>query len=127
MIWVFDNDPNTTVVCEGYAKAFQYLCDRSTFETDSIECHTVTGFMIDRSGSENHMWNIIHMDDGRNYIADVTNSDTRSIGQNGGLFVAPALGGSVDDGYGYMDADEDGNADITYAYDSEMRRIYEDK
>lgn len=25
LIYVFDEDPNTTVVCEGYAKAFQYL------------------------------------------------------------------------------------------------------
>ena len=27
LIWVFDNDPSTTVVCEGYAKAFAYLCE----------------------------------------------------------------------------------------------------
>ena len=27
MIWVFDENAETKVVCEGYSKAFQYLCD----------------------------------------------------------------------------------------------------
>lgn len=27
LVWVFDNDNSTDVVCEGYSKAFQYLCD----------------------------------------------------------------------------------------------------
>ena len=27
MVWVFDEDNSTNVVCEGYAKAFKYLCD----------------------------------------------------------------------------------------------------
>lgn len=31
MISVFDGDSETNVVCEGYSKAFQYLCDLSTF------------------------------------------------------------------------------------------------
>ena len=38
LIWVFDGDSSTNVVCEGYAKAFQYLCDLSgayTFWSDS--------------------------------------------------------------------------------------------
>ncbi|MBR6443928.1 MAG: hypothetical protein IKS63_00680, partial [Firmicutes bacterium] len=29
MIYVFDNDTNTKVVCEGYMEAFQYLCDNT--------------------------------------------------------------------------------------------------
>ena len=31
LIWVFDGDPATTVVCEGYTQAFQYLCELSSF------------------------------------------------------------------------------------------------
>lgn len=31
IIYVFDGDPKTNVVCEGYSKAFKYLCDQSTF------------------------------------------------------------------------------------------------
>ncbi len=69
LVWVFDGDPTTTVVCEGFAKAFQYLCDLTTFSSP-ITCRTVTGNM----GSEKHMWNIVTMDDGKNYLADVTNS-----------------------------------------------------
>ena len=36
MIYVFDNDPSTKVVCSGYARALKYLCDLSTFEGDWI-------------------------------------------------------------------------------------------
>ena len=32
MIYVFDGDPDTKVVCEGYSKAFQYLFDISSFQ-----------------------------------------------------------------------------------------------
>jgi hypothetical protein len=69
MIYVFDGDPSTNVVCEGYSKAFQYLCDRSTF-TGTVQCYTVTGTI--NGGA--HMWNIVTLD-GTNYLVDVTNSD----------------------------------------------------
>lgn len=71
MIWVFDGDPNTTVVCEGYSKAFQFLCDNSTFQND-VYAYTVTGTMDDGR----HMWNVVHMEDGQNYLVDVTNCDS---------------------------------------------------
>ena len=70
MIWVFDGDPETTVVCEGYSKAFQYLCDNSTFRSDEIYALSVTG---NCNGA--HMWNVVHMDDGNYYLVDVTNCD----------------------------------------------------
>ncbi len=41
LIWVFDKNATTNVVCEGYAKAFQYLCDMSDFA--NATCYTVTG------------------------------------------------------------------------------------
>ena len=127
MIWVFDDNPETKVVCEGYSKAFQFLCDKTTFGDESIECHTVSGNIADTEEEGPHMWNILHMDDGRNYMADVTNSDTESAGKNGGLFIAPAIGGTVDGGYGYMDADNDGNADLSYSYDEDTRALYSDE
>lgn len=74
LIWVFDQDETTKVVCEGYAKAFQYLCDLTEFESDQIACYSVTGYMNDRNGG--HMWNVVTMDDGSNYLVDVTNIDT---------------------------------------------------
>ena len=84
MIYVFDQDESTNVVCEGYSKAFQYLCDYAqnteSFDDNSIECYSVSGNMSGGTGAGPHMWNILHMEDGKNYIADITNSDGNSIG-----------------------------------------------
>ena len=41
LVYVFDGREDTTVVCEGYAKAFQYLCDRTVWE--DAACYTVSG------------------------------------------------------------------------------------
>lgn len=73
LIYVFDGDPDTNVVCEGYAKAFQYLCDLSDFSGD-VTCCSVTGWM--NGGA--HMWNIVRID-GQNYLVDVTNCDGVSV------------------------------------------------
>ena len=77
LIYVFDGDPNTNVVCEGYTRAFQYLCDRTRFNDSQVCAYSVGGNMSDSDGtfSGAHAWNIVHMDDGRNYIADVTNTE----------------------------------------------------
>ena len=113
LIYVFDDDENTNVVCEGYSKAFQYLCDLSTFQSDKIRCYTVSGTMSGGTGAGNHMWNIVTMDDGKNYLVDVTNCDgctvtydeetkAYSISYSSGfpdrLFLAGASG-SVSTGY----------------------------
>ena len=60
-------------VCEGYAKAFQLLCDLTTFN-NNIACYTVSGVMTGATGAGNHMWNVVHMDDENSYLVDVTNS-----------------------------------------------------
>lgn len=70
-VYVFDNDPNTKVLCEGYAKAFKYLCDLSEFVGD-VRCYLVEGVLND----EKHMWNIVRMEDGNYYLTDVTAYDT---------------------------------------------------
>lgn len=76
MIYVFDGDSSTGVVCEGYSKAFQYLCDLSSFQDEKIACYTTAGaMMVDGSDPGPHMWNIVTMDDGENYLVDVTNCD----------------------------------------------------
>jgi len=104
LIYVFDGDATTNVVCEGYSKAFMYLCDLSDF-TGDVACYTVSGMMDD----EAHMWNIVSFD-GCNYLADVTNSDSGSIGQDGSLFLVTGEG-SAADGY-----DVNGTS---YVYDAE--------
>lgn len=81
LIWVFDGDDETTVVCEGYSKAFQYLCDNTEFDDDSIYALSVGGNVVfSGSNSGPHMWNIVHMDDGKNYVVDVTSIDTGDSG-----------------------------------------------
>ena len=88
LVNVFDKDGSTNVVCEGYAKAFQYLCDLSTFESPSVRCITVNGQMSGGTGEGAHMWNVVQMEDGKSYLVDVTNSDNGSVGQGGELFLA---------------------------------------
>ena len=111
VIWVFDGDDSTNVVCEGYSKAFQYLCELSSFKSDKVYCYTVGGLM----GSGGHMWNIIRMDDGKYYLVDLTNSDSGMVGQNGGLFLNGAASGSVEDGYTMSF----NGVNIVYAYGNE--------
>ena len=43
MIPVFDNDRSTSAVSDGYAKAFQYLCDNTTFKNSNIFAITAFG------------------------------------------------------------------------------------
>ena len=113
IIYVFDNDPNTTVVCEGYAKAFQYLCD-----LNGLTSYTVTGPMGGGTGAGPHMWNIVTLE-GQNYLVDVTNSDTGTAGQNGELFLAGTTG-SVAGGYTF----QAGGLNVSYEYDPEMVALY---
>jgi hypothetical protein len=89
MIYVFDRDPATNVVCEGYAKAFQYLCDMTEFADANFVCRIADGTLNDGNGSQTHMWNIVTLH-GQNYLVDLTNCDSGTIGENGELFLAGA-------------------------------------
>lgn len=121
MIWVFDNNPDTTVVCEGYAKAFKYLCDLTTFQCRKISAYTMTGMMYYPGGSGPHMWNMIHMDDGKNYIVDLTNCDSDTC--NNWLFIKPYTSGNITDGYVVKDPNSDSYS-YRYVYDEQTREIF---
>ena len=86
IIYVFDMDSSTKVVCEGYAKAFQYLCDLTSWNR-KIECHTIQG-TLGKESPVNHMWNVVSLWDGCNYAADLTNCDTGTPGYPDKLFMA---------------------------------------
>ena len=86
LIYVFDGDPNTNVVCEGYAKAFQYLCDL-TFQNQ--EGRPSSALVSGKMDGGDHMWNVVAIG-GRNYLVDVTNCDTGSIGAPDQLFLCGA-------------------------------------
>lgn len=89
IIYVFDNDPSTNVVCEGYAKAFKYLCDLSSFSESDLFCSLVTGTMTVGTSAGPHMWNIVTIG-GRNYLVDVTNCDDDTVGAPDKLFLCGA-------------------------------------
>ena len=140
LIYVFDQDPATNVVCEGYSEAFQYLCGLTDFQSRKIQVYSVTGMFGGGTGAGPHKWNIVHMDDGLNYLADVTNSDEGTVGWDGRLFLK-GIEGNVYDGYvlsweEYQEEveEEDGTyvytypaGSVDYAYDQETRALFTDE
>ena len=97
-IYAFDSDPATNVVCEGYAKAFKYLCDLSDFAGD-VRCYLVDGWIDSGVGQGGHMWNIVAMPNGKTYLVDLTNCDEHTMWYPGWMFLAG------DDNDGSIDAD----------------------
>ena len=122
VISVFDEDESTNVVCEGYSKAFQYLCDLSDFESD-LDCISVSGTMSGGTGSGAHMWNILCMGDGKNYLADITNCDEGTVGSPDKLFIAGYTSGDVSSGYTFSCT----GGSIKYYYDSETTSAFDDE
>ncbi len=120
MIWVFDDDPSTNVVCEGYSKAFKYLCDQTDFN-GSIHCLTVSGIMSGGTGEGNHMWNLVGMEDGNHYLVDITNCDEDTAGYPDLLFMT---GAEKTDTYQYSCSCN--GQEIIYEYDENTIRLYTD-
>lgn len=100
LIWVFDKNSSTDVVCEGYAKAFKYLCDLSTFNNKNISCLLVSGETrrTTETEAEGHMWNIVDFGNNMRYLVDVTNSDIGSVSDYS-LFLIGYASGNVKNGY----------------------------
>lgn len=117
LIYVFDGDPNTNVVCEGYAKAFKFLCDLSQWQEKSVRCSVVTGVMAGGNGAGNHMWNLVHLRDG-NYLVDLTNCDQGTSGAPDKLFMREWEAGAYDGTYSFT------NPSITYTYDDDTKATY---
>ncbi len=114
LLWVFDGNASTNVVCEGYAKAFKYLCDlteESNGWIGSVETLDVTGTM----NGDRHMWNVVRIN-GTNYLADVTNCDQGTVGYPTELFLCgiQTNGSSM-----YHQGTE-----TTYIYDTDTRNSF---
>jgi len=113
LIWVFDGDPSTDVVCEGYAKAFQYLCDRSSFNDSSIYALCVSGDVyFSPTNYGGHMLNVVHIG-GANYLVDVSSNDAGA----GNIFFLVGATGSVSSGYTL-------NNGTSFAYNQKMKGFY---
>ncbi len=121
LVWVFDGNPETRVVCKGYSKAFQYLCEQSRWSGD-VEVISVTGILWHKTENGNniswdpevHMWNNVRMN-GQNYLADVTNSNDGAMGEFGGLFL---------DGYDSTGTDSNGNTIYFYTTEGKTTDEY---
>ncbi|WP_156885139.1 BspA family leucine-rich repeat surface protein, partial [Oribacterium sp. NK2B42] len=107
---VFDGNENTKVVCEGYAKAFKYLCDKSQFDYEDFDCYIVNG-----TTSGRHMWNIVHMKGGANYLVDVTNMDEGMSGYPDLLFLKGATKTSDANCYRFFVNNINGYIDYLYS------------
>ena len=119
LIYVFDNDDKTNVVCEGYAKAFQYLCDLSSF-TDTVSSALVTGTMSGGTGEGLHMWNVVTIGDA-NYLVDVTNCDEGSVGFPDKLFLCGVAENEASKKY----TATVGSTNIVYVYDPDTLGNYD--
>lgn len=137
MIYIFDNDLSTNVVCEGYSKAFKFLCDHTDFKSSLIECYIATGLMdfgSNKTGRDipsitdgAHMWNIIRMNDGRYYMADITNCDGKGGFAPDKLFLkGSALPGTTEEGYRFEAPTmyTDTKAYAIYRYDEDTLSMY---
>lgn len=122
LIYVFDGDPDTNVVCEGYSKAFKYLCDLTWTGSDpEVACYLPTGTMKGGTGEGAHMWNIVSIG-GANYLTDITNCDSGTTGAPDQLFLCGAEG-SVDASYAAATT----NGTVTYVYDKETLALYDEE
>lgn len=120
LIYVFDGDDTTNVVCEGYSKAFKYLCDLTWTGSDpEVACYLPTGAMDGGTGAGAHMWNIVSIG-GVNYLTDITNCDSGTTGAPDQLFLCGAEG-SVDASYAAATT----NGTVTYVYDQNTKDIYD--
>lgn len=117
IIYAFDNDPTTNIVCEGYSKAFKYLCDLSTFKNSSISCALATG-----NAGGAHMWNIVSID-GVSYTADLTNCDTGTVGYPDYFFLKGMKNPTAT---GFTAVGINGQS-LKYTYDSDMTSMYSSK
>ena len=119
LIYVFDGDSTTNVVCEGYSKAFKYLCDLTWTGSDpEVACYLPTGTMKGGTGEGAHMWNIVSIG-GANYLTDITNCDSGTTGAPDQLFLCGAEG-SVDASYAAATT----SGTVTYVYDNETLALY---
>lgn len=132
LVYVFDNKPATTVVCEGYSKAFKYLCDLTTFNSSLVKCYLVSGTLggFDSNGKISygaHMWNVVTMEDGKNYLVDVTNSD-ECTGRSDANDAFILNGGDTDDNGLYVMDNRDSTYDDTlyFLYDAETEALWGD-
>lgn len=134
IINVFDGDKNTKASGEGYARAFKFLCDNTTFNSSKINTYLLTGNVKDNSTGNNintslHTWNAVKLDNDKVYLVDVALCDEGMIGAPDGLFLA---GGETNkfvysgkNAIQYKNV-SCGSASVTYSLSFDMLDTYSD-
>ena len=122
LIYVFDGNSDTNVVCEGYAKAFQYLCDL-TFQNQAGR--PSSALVSGKMDGGDHMWNVVAIG-GRNYLVDVTNCDDGSIGASDKLFLCGAAENEASKNYTVTIDHGSGipTSKVVYEYDEKTVESY---
>ena len=96
LVRVFDGDPETGVFCVGFSRAFAFLCSHTAFESPQIKCVFIAG-LVDRNASY-HAWNVVTMEDGKNYLVDSTFAyGDEDLSYR--YFLRGQAGGSLQEGY----------------------------
>ncbi|MBQ9079449.1 MAG: hypothetical protein IJY27_00045 [Clostridia bacterium] len=116
--YVFDGISSTNVICEGYSRAFQYLCDRTTF-SGNVVCYTVSGTVAADGSTYGHTWNIVSIG-GTNYLVDITNCDMDKGSPDTSLFLVRTEN-SLDDSKTHTFPR--GSSKITYTYNVNMQNL----
>ena len=120
IVYVFDLNTDTNVVCEGYAKAFQYLCELTDWEGD-VSCISVTGRMgTSTTRTENHMWNVVRVNGMRACLVDVTNCDGGHLGAPDKLYM---IRPQITDRNWYCTQ----NPQVYYSYDSSTLSLFREE
>jgi len=65
--YIFDGDSNTNSMCLGYANAFRYLCNHSTFNND-VECTTKYVYVHTKNEIIGHAINVVRINDKYYYL-----------------------------------------------------------
>lgn len=127
---VFDGDTSTNVVCEGYSKAFSYLCSLTKFNSPLIKANLMTGanWVVGSSERNLHMWNLVTMPDGKNYIVDLTNSDLDGSNDDMLVLVGTTSTDSSGDMFhqinNYSLGTTNSHPTVGYQYDSISKQIF---
>lgn len=113
---VFDGNPDTGTVCEGFTKSLVLLTELSG--QHDVSAYAVAGKDESFRGLGSHMWSVNRMPDGKNYLTDMSNNFPENIG-NGELLLT-TTNGTVESGY---TAYPGGNT-VSYYYDDETLELY---
>nr|MCR5179458.1 hypothetical protein [Lachnospiraceae bacterium] len=119
---IFNSDGTAVASGAGYAAAFRYLCDITSFKSAWISAIVVEGTVkVDGGADQSHVWNLVQMNDGKGlYLVDTALCDTAA--GNGELFLTGTAFDKGEGGYRF-ETNEKTRA-VVYKYDNPVAEPY---